>query len=119
MHTQQQQHPQAHEAPQHMVALERANEVRLARAQIKRDLKAGKLTVEAVLSDPPEVVKGVSLATFLTWLPGIKRERASRIMSGLVYSETLIVGRIGEATRLRVLARIAHYQPTGRYSVAA
>lgn len=43
------------EQPQHLDALERANAVRLARADLKRRIKAGKCTVEEVLAPGGEV----------------------------------------------------------------
>ena len=39
-----------------MRALRRANEIRSKRAQLKRDLKAGKTRVESLLRDPPDYV---------------------------------------------------------------
>ena len=41
---------------QRMRALRRANEIRSARAQLKRDLKAGKVEDRALLLDPPDYV---------------------------------------------------------------
>jgi hypothetical protein len=38
---------------QRMDALRRANEVRALRAQLKRDLKAGRVSIGALLLDPP------------------------------------------------------------------
>ena len=40
------------ERPQHMEALERANEIRLAQSELKRELAAGRISLEAALSDP-------------------------------------------------------------------
>jgi hypothetical protein len=39
-----------------MEALKRANEIRVRRAQLKKDLKDGRLHIEEVLRDPPEYV---------------------------------------------------------------
>ncbi|HEX3263042.1 MAG TPA: hypothetical protein VHR37_05200, partial [Solirubrobacterales bacterium] len=41
---------------QRMRALGRANEIRSRRAQLKRDLKAGKAKIEKLLLDPPDYV---------------------------------------------------------------
>ena len=40
--------------PQHMLALDRANGIRLARAELKRQLARGDVKVWDVISDPPE-----------------------------------------------------------------
>ena len=42
---------------QRMRALEAANEIRTRRAQLKRDLKAGKVQIEGLLLDPPEYLE--------------------------------------------------------------
>lgn len=111
--------------PQWADALEKANEVRFKRADIKRDLKAGRTTLEHLLTDPPEVILDVPVHELLTWLPGIKRKRALRILGGIVYSEAMTVGRLGEATRRKVVEKVAHHQPTrdryvgGHYGAAA
>ena len=41
---------------QRMDALKRANDIRTARAKLKKDLKAGKANIHALLLDPPEYV---------------------------------------------------------------
>ena len=40
-----------------MDALARANQIRIQRAQLKRDLKAGRLSIHALLLEPPEYVE--------------------------------------------------------------
>src|SRR2546423_15664258 len=52
-------------APQHLQALERANEVRLARADLKRRIAQGHVSAaEIVLACPPEV-EGMAVAHLL------------------------------------------------------
>ena len=41
---------------QRMEALQRANDIRVRRAQLKRDLKDGHVQIESILLDPPEYV---------------------------------------------------------------
>src|ERR687886_785782 len=41
---------------QRMDALQRANEIRTRRAQLKKDLKAGRVSIQALLLDPPDYV---------------------------------------------------------------
>ena len=63
---------------QRMEALRRANEIRVARAQLKRDLKAGVVTVELTLTgakykDGPAVIAGYrGLWERLRALPGVE-----------------------------------------------
>jgi hypothetical protein len=42
---------------QRMEALQRANEIRTRRAQLKRDLKAGRVSIHDLLLEPPEYVE--------------------------------------------------------------
>ena len=52
-------------APQHLQALQRANEVRLARADLKRRIAQGHVSAaEIVLACPPEV-EGMAVADLL------------------------------------------------------
>src|ERR1700759_4440001 len=41
---------------QRMEALRRANDIRTARAKLKKDLKAGRSNIHGILLDPPEYV---------------------------------------------------------------
>lgn len=106
-------------SPQWADALQKANAVRYARADYKRELKAGERTAKDLLLDPPDLALDVPVHEVLTWLPGIKRTRALRILSGLVYAEGMTLGRLGPATRQRIYERIQHHQPTyQRYAAA-
>lgn len=61
--------------PQHVSALAKANELRLARAQVKRDLCAGRRTIADVLDEPSVQTMRVAalLAAQNRW--GAKRAR--------------------------------------------
>jgi hypothetical protein len=41
---------------QRMEALKRANDIRVKRAQLKKDLKSGSVSIEQILREPPEFV---------------------------------------------------------------
>jgi hypothetical protein len=51
--------------PQHLEALDRANEIRLARAQLKASIKAGEVTVPEALNLQPEMVATMKVADLL------------------------------------------------------
>src|SRR4051794_23348573 len=53
-------------APQYMRALERANRVRLARADLKRRVGEGELTVAEVILDTPWEAESMSISDLLT-----------------------------------------------------
>lgn len=103
--------------PQWKNALGKANSVRYARADYKREMKAGHQTSRDLLLDPPECALDVKIVDVLQWIPGIKRSRALKIMSGLIYSEGMPLRRLSHATRRKLYNRVEHYRPT--YSRAA
>jgi hypothetical protein len=63
--------------PQYKIALQRANEVRTARAQLKRDVRDGAELAATVIADPPEFALTMTVAELLAaqrqW--GVNRAR--------------------------------------------
>lgn len=62
-------------------ALAYANEVRLGRAQLKRDLAARMRTLDAVLVEPPACAQTAEVRELLLALPGIGPAKADRVLS--------------------------------------
>lgn len=61
-------------------ALANANRVRLARTQLKREVKAGTTTVAAVLrNDLPDWLEGMAVEEILKAQPGVGRVRANQL----------------------------------------
>lgn len=66
---------------QHLNALAQANAVRLGRAQLKREVRAGSVAVADLIRRPPDVLRSdrnpVSVTQILSWQPrwGVKRAR--------------------------------------------
>lgn len=52
-------------APQHIRALAAGNEIRLARAQLKREIKAGEVNICDLIIDPPSCLKSMRLGDLL------------------------------------------------------
>lgn len=67
---------------QRMAALQEANRVRSWRAELKRDLKAGKVRAADVLRDPPEEVLTMKVVELLLAVPKIGRWKVGRILDG-------------------------------------
>lgn len=66
---------------QHMEALAKANHVRLARSQIKRDIKLGNCTVTDVLECMPHVCDRMSIYELLTSQRRWGRKRTIKLLS--------------------------------------
>ncbi len=89
----------AHDPPQHMQALQRANEVRLARAELKRKIGLGTLTVAEVILTCPWEASSMTIAELLTSQRRWGTARASKFLSGIGMPETKTVGSMTERQR--------------------
>lgn len=95
--------------------LAKANEVRYARADLKRKLNDRPPSYgHELLLDPPPELERVKIAEFLTWLPGVNIKRGKAIMLGIVHTDTLTIGKASLVTREKLVERIKHYQPSRR-----
>lgn len=98
--------------PQHMEALQRANEVRLERAAIKKQLKAGELSLEELLDDTPACLDNVEIGDLIAWMHRYGPQRVNRVLMDPVTGRPIIgrhipLWRIGAATRERLIERVA------------
>ncbi len=76
---------------QRLRALEQANEVRTARAKLKKQLASGKIELVQILADPPACVRTARMRDVLLAVPKIGSVRAGRILAqcGIAHSKTL------------------------------
>ena len=95
---------------QRMEALKRANDIRVRRAQLKKDLKDGRVQIEGILLDPPEYVSTAKVFDMLMAVPKFGRVKAARLLEP-VPDQPVEDGR----RALRAPARRAHWplQPVG------
>jgi hypothetical protein len=63
-----------------MIALRRANEVRVARAKLKQDLRDGKVSIGKILASPPEHIATAQVLDLLVAVPKIGPVKAARIL---------------------------------------
>ena len=90
-------------APQRLRALERANEIRLARAELKRRIAEGDISVAAVLLDPPSEADSWAIGDVLTSQRRWGSTRCRKFLSRNHITETKPVGALTERQR-RLLA---------------
>ncbi|HEY8777900.1 MAG TPA: integration host factor, actinobacterial type [Gaiellaceae bacterium] len=76
---------------QRLRALEHANEVRSARAKLKRDLAAGEIELAQILAQPPACARTARVRDLLLVLPQIGSVKAGRILArcGIAHAKTL------------------------------
>ncbi len=90
-------------APQRLRALERANEVRLARAELKRRIADGDTSVVEVLKDPPTEALTWDIGELLMSQRRWGTTRCRKFLARHQITETKAVGALTERQR-RILA---------------
>jgi len=92
---------------QRLRALQQANETRLARAKLKKELASGKLELAQILAEPPACVRTARLRELLLVLPKIGPAKAGRILGqcGIAHSKTLAGLSDRQRAELRKLFR--------------
>lgn len=93
-------------APQHLRALQRANEVRLARAELKRRVAEGELTASEVVLDAPWEAESMAIADLLMSQRRWGRTRCRRFLASVPLSETKTIGSLTERQRRAVAAQL-------------
>ena len=80
-------------------ALKKAAAARKARAELKGELKSGKLTLEQVLKREDDTVGKMKVSVVLESLPGVGKVRAAKIMEELDISASRRVRGLGAKQR--------------------
>ena len=86
-------------APQHLQALERANAVRLARADLKRRIAAGEICAAEVILRSPWEAESMTVADLLTSQRRWGQMRCRRFLQSIPISESKTVGSMTERQR--------------------
>ncbi|MEI6447873.1 MAG: hypothetical protein WCO96_08350 [Actinomycetes bacterium] len=96
----------AQDQPQHLVALARANRVRLSRAALKRRIGEGETSVAEVLLSIPEEVESMAVADLLACQRRWGTTRCRRFLATSRISETRLVGTLTERQRHELAERL-------------
>lgn len=108
---------QASDAPQHMRALARANEVRLARAELKRRIAEGELGVAEVVLRTPREAESMTISDLLMSQRRWGITRCRKLLLAIPMSENKTVGSMTDRQRRALAALLA--PPTQRAKAAA
>ncbi len=94
---------------QRAAALEKAAEIRKARAALKEQLKQGKTTLAAVLdrAEADDVVGKLRVSAVLQSMPGIGKIRATQIMERLKIADSRRLRGLGEQQRKALLGEFS------------
>jgi hypothetical protein len=91
---------------QRLRALRRANEIRSKRAQLKRDLKAGKAKIEGLLLDPPDYVLSAKAFDMILAVPKYGRVKANKILTQCRISPSKTIGGLSERQRGELVSQL-------------
>ena len=89
---------------QRMEALKRANDIRVRRAQLKKDLKDGRVQIEEVLRQPPTFVETAKVFDILMAVPKFGRVKAAKLLNQCRISQSKTVGGLSERQRAELLS---------------
>ena len=96
---------------QRMDALARANQIRIQRAQLKRDLKAGRRSIHSLLLDPPEYVETAKVFDMLLAVPKYGRVKVNKILAHCRIAPSKTIGGLSERQRTRARSRCCTAEP--------
>ena len=99
--------------PQHMRALERANQVRLARAELKRRIADGEVDVAGVILDCPWEANSMAISDLLMSQRRWGQTRCRKFLAQIPLSENKTVGSLTERQSRR-LAELLESGERGR-----
>ena len=88
---------------QRMEALQRANDVRSRRAQLKRDLKAGRQHIHELLLNPPEYLLSAKVFDLLLAVPKYGRVKVNKILGQYRISPSKTLGGLSERQRAELV----------------
>lgn len=99
--------PAATKEPQHLRALARANEVRLARAELKRRVADGEVSVADIVLDCPWEATSMPVAELLMSQRRWGVNRCRRVLQAIPVPENKPVGAMTDRQRHELAARLA------------
>lgn len=86
-------------------AIRRANVIRVYRARMKRDIKAGRISVRQLIADPPAEIETMKVFNLLLAVPKVGRVRVDGMLKRCTVSPSKTLGGLSERQR-RELARL-------------
>lgn len=86
-----------------MDALKRANDIRVRRAKLKKDLKDGRVKIEKILDNPPEYVSTAKVFDMLLAVPKFGRVKAARFLNQCRISQSKTMGGLSDRQRAELI----------------
>jgi hypothetical protein len=92
---------------QRMDALKRANDIRVRRAKLKKDLKIGRVRIDSILREPPEYVTTAKVFDMLMAVPKFGRVKATRFLNQARISQSKTVGGLSDRQRSELIGLLS------------
>ncbi|HWF55032.1 MAG TPA: hypothetical protein VG223_10410 [Solirubrobacteraceae bacterium] len=93
--------------PQRQMALDKANEVRLARAELKRRIARGETTAAEIILAPPDEVSSWSVGKLLMSQRRWGNQRCRRFLESNEISELKLIGKLTDRQRQLLAQQLA------------
>ena len=97
----------ARSADQRLQALRKANEIRIRRSQLKKDIAAGRIQIVNVLARPPEYAETERVSALLLAVPKYGNARVSRLLTKTRVSDSKRLAGLTDRQRAEL---IQHFQ---------
>lgn len=92
---------------QRAAALEKAAQARKARAELKANIKSGKVTIKQVLESTDDVVKKTKVTAVLGALPGYGKAKVAALMEECNIQDNRRVGGLGSKQKAELLEKLS------------
>jgi len=91
---------------QRIEALQRANEIRTRRASLKRDLKAGRVSIHLLLMEPPDYIETAKVFDMLLAVPKYGRVKVNKVLQVCRISPSKTIGGLSERQRAELISML-------------
>lgn len=98
-------------AQQRAEALAKANRHRQAKAQLKRDLKAGRVSFREVIIEPPDYLQTAKVHDLLVHLPRFGRVKAATALQRARIWPGTTFGQLSQSGRYSLLTHLEYRYP--------
>ena len=98
--------PPGRTVEQRMTALQRANEIRTKRAELKRELKAGRVRVRSVIQEPPEYADSMRVFDVILAAPKYGRVKVNKILQSVRVSPSKTLGGLSARQRAELVSML-------------
>ena len=91
---------------QRMDALARANDIRTRRARLKKELKAGRVSIHDLLLEPPEYVETAKVFDMLLAVPKYGRVKVNKVLVQCRISPSKTIGGLSQRQRTELVSML-------------